>query len=139
MALQLLNISVWLTGAKYRTSKVWWHTISNPVQRVQIEAMAEHHVLLIGGHGKIAQLLTPLLLKRSWTVTSLIRDPSQASDIEKLQQGGKGRLQVLVRSLEEVKKVTQAKAIIDEVNPDYVIWSAGMEHEFALFFFFYEE
>ena len=97
--------------------------------------MAEHHVLLIGGHGKIAQLLTPLLLKRSWTVTSLIRDPSQASDIEKLQQGGKGRLQVLVRSLEEVKKVTQAKAIIDEVNPDYVIWSAGMEHEFALFFF----
>ena len=95
--------------------------------------MAEHHVLLIGGHGKIAQLLTPLLLKRSWTVTSLIRDPSQASDIEKLQQGEKGRLQVLVRSLEEVKKVTQAKAIIDEVKPDYVIWSAGMEHEPALF------
>lgn len=86
-----------------------------------------HHVLLLGGHGKIAQLLTPLLLARSWTVTSIIRTQDQVPTIQKLAEKhpGSGRLNVLVRSIEDVKSEAQARAIIDEAGPDYVVWSAG--------------
>ncbi|KAK3346584.1 hypothetical protein B0T25DRAFT_624944 [Lasiosphaeria hispida] len=90
--------------------------------------MAPHHVLLLGGHGKIAQFLTPLLLRRSWAVTSIIRNPDQVSAIEKLGneiESEKGPLNVLVRSLDDVKSEAQAKDIIDEVKPDYIVWSAG--------------
>lgn len=88
---------------------------------------ASHHVLLLGGNGKIAQILTPLLLKRSWDVTSIIRNPDQVPKLEKLGHGieGSGKLNVLVRSLEDVTSVSQAKSLIDEVKPDYVVWSAG--------------
>ncbi|KAJ9137109.1 NAD dependent epimerase/dehydratase [Pleurostoma richardsiae] len=84
-----------------------------------------HHVLLLGGHGKIAQFLTPLLLKRSWTVTSLIRTQDQVPVIEALGKNQQGKLNVLVASLEEIKDVAGAKSIIDNVKPDYVVWSAG--------------
>ncbi|KAI0410041.1 NAD dependent epimerase/dehydratase [Xylaria palmicola] len=88
--------------------------------------MAAHHVLLLGGSGKIAQLLTPMLLQRSWTVTSIIRSPDQVAHLQKLgEESPGGKLNVLVRSLEEVKSDEQAKSIIDEVGPDYVVWSAG--------------
>lgn len=84
-----------------------------------------HRVLILGGHGKIAQLLTPLLLKRSWNVTSVIRAEDQVSTIKALDTNNTGRLNVLVRSLEEVKSEDQAKAIIKESEADYVVWSAG--------------
>ncbi|MCJ1475420.1 hypothetical protein MMC13_004082 [Lambiella insularis] len=82
-------------------------------------------VLLIGGHGKISLLMTPLLLSRSWTVISLFRDPSQTDEIRALGHGQSGKLDVLVRSLEDVKSSQQAKTIIEEAKPDYVVWSAG--------------
>ncbi|KAI1179077.1 NAD dependent epimerase/dehydratase [Nemania sp. FL0916] len=86
-----------------------------------------HHVLILGGSGQIARLLTPLLLQRSWTVTSIIRNPDQIAGLQKLGEGENlpGKLNVLVRSLEDVKSDAQAKQIIDEVGPDYVVWSAG--------------
>ncbi|KAI0121203.1 NAD dependent epimerase/dehydratase [Xylariales sp. AK1849] len=84
-----------------------------------------NHVLLLGGSGKISKLLTPLLLQRSWTVTSIIRNPDQIQDLQKLGENQDGNLNVLVRSLEEVKSEAQAKSIIDEVKPNYVVWSAG--------------
>lgn len=90
--------------------------------------MASHHVLLLGGHGKVAQYLTPLLLQRSWAVTSIIRDPAQVPVVKQLAEkakGNKGDLNVLVRSIEDVKSESQAKSIIDEVKPDYIVWSAG--------------
>ena len=83
------------------------------------------HVLVLGGHGKVAQLLTPLLLQRSWTVTSVIRSEEQVPTIRKLGDNQAGKLQVLVRSIEDVKDVSQAKSILDEVKPDYIVWSAG--------------
>ncbi|KAJ9644744.1 hypothetical protein H2199_003707 [Coniosporium tulheliwenetii] len=82
-------------------------------------------VLLIGGHGKISQLVTPMLLSRSWAVTSLIRDTAQEPTILKLGANQPGKLDVLVRSLEEVKSEDEAKDVIDQVKPDWVIWSAG--------------
>lgn len=97
-----------------------------------------HHVLLLGGHGKVAQLLTPLLLRRAWDVTSVIRSPEQAPALRRLAEqaasgpgggggagNGVGKLTVLVRSLEEVKSEADAKKVLDEVGPDYVVWSAG--------------
>ncbi|KAI1502488.1 NAD dependent epimerase/dehydratase [Biscogniauxia marginata] len=87
--------------------------------------MAAHHVLLLGGSGKVAQLLTPLLLQRSWSVTSIIRNPDQVANLQKLGENLSGKLNVLVRSLEEIKSEGQAKSLIDEVKPDYVVWSAG--------------
>ncbi|KAF4458448.1 NAD dependent epimerase dehydratase [Fusarium albosuccineum] len=87
--------------------------------------MASHHVLLLGGHGKVAQLLTPLLLKRSWTVTSVIRTSEQVPTIEQLGAGLPGKLNVLVRSIEDVTSQDKALSILKEVNPDYIAWSAG--------------
>lgn len=95
-----------------------------------------HHVLILGGHGKIAQLLTPLLLKRSWTVTSVIRKQEQVPAVEKLGAGLPGRLSVLVRSIEDVDSQEKAASILDEVNPDYVAWSAGMRIDSNFLFAF---
>lgn len=90
--------------------------------------MAPHHVLIIGGSGKIAKLLTPMLLQRSWNVTSLIRNPDQVNNLQKLGEDvgtSGGKLNVLVRSVEDVKSVDDARSILDEVAADYVVWSAG--------------
>ncbi|KAI4706040.1 hypothetical protein J4E81_000925 [Alternaria sp. BMP 2799] len=84
-----------------------------------------HHVLLVGGHGKVAQILTPLLLAKSWNVTSMIRTASQQPAIEKLGQGQPGKLDVLVHSVADVKSEADAKRILERVNPDWVVWSAG--------------
>ena len=82
-------------------------------------------VLLLGGHGKVAQLLTPMLLSRSFQVTSVIRDPSQAQTINSLGKSQPGQLDVNVSSLEDVKTEEQAQSIISSANPNYIVFSAG--------------
>ncbi|KAJ5787734.1 hypothetical protein N7457_002724 [Penicillium paradoxum] len=83
------------------------------------------HVLLLGGHGKVALHLTPLLLNRAWNVTSVIRNPEHENEILELGKGLRGNLNVLVSSLDEVKSVSDAEKILHAVSPDYVVWSAG--------------
>ncbi|KAJ9419761.1 hypothetical protein QL093DRAFT_2372555 [Fusarium oxysporum] len=83
------------------------------------------HVLIVGGHGRIAQILTQQLLKKSWTVTSLIRRQDQVSEINSLATANQGDLNVLVRNLEHVHDTSQARLILDEVKPDTVVWCAG--------------
>ena len=39
------------------------------------------HMVITGGHGKIAMLLHPLLLERGHSVSGLIRNPDQADDL----------------------------------------------------------
>ncbi len=82
-------------------------------------------VLLLGGHGKVSQLLTPLILSRSWQLTSVIRDPAQKSTITSLGENQPGKLDVLVSSVEDVRTQAQAQSIIDCTSPTYVVWSAG--------------
>ncbi|KAJ4142958.1 hypothetical protein NW765_000096 [Fusarium oxysporum] len=82
------------------------------------------HILILGGHGKIAQILTRQLLKKPRTIATVIRAQEQVPQIESLASGQK-RLNVLVRSLEDIKSVCQAKNILEEVKPDAVVWSAG--------------
>ncbi|KAJ5112427.1 hypothetical protein N7532_000472 [Penicillium argentinense] len=81
-------------------------------------------VLLLGGHGKIALHLTPLLLNRAWNVTSVVRNPDHESEILELGKGRQGKLNVLVTSLEDVKAASDAQKILDRVTPDYVVWAA---------------
>lgn len=88
--------------------------------------MTPPKVLLLGGHGKVALHLTPLLLARNWNVTSVIRNPEHENEILALQKQHKGKLSVLISSLDDVKSDDDAKAVLDKVRPDYVVWSAGM-------------
>jgi ABC-type cobalt transport system substrate-binding protein len=83
-------------------------------------------ILLLGGHGKVSLLMTPKILSRSWNLTSMIRNPDQKSDILEAGKNGPGKLDVLVKSIEDVKSDDDAKKILDKVKPDWVIWSAGM-------------
>ena len=79
-----------------------------------------HHILLIGGHGKVAQLLTPLLLSRSWNVTSMIRTADQKPAIEALGKNQPGKLDVLVSSVADVKSESDTQQIIERVKPDVI-------------------
>ena len=86
-------------------------------------ALAKPHILLLGGHGAISLLLTPLLLARSYNLTSVIRDAAQKPDILGLQKGHRGKVDVLVKSLEEVGSEVEAKEVIGKA--EWVVWCAG--------------
>lgn len=87
--------------------------------------MPTPHILLLGGHGKIALLLTPMLLSRSYHITSVIRSLEQKEAILGLQKNHPGKIDVLVRSLEDVKSEEQAKEVLEEVGAGWVVWCAG--------------
>lgn len=82
-------------------------------------------ILLLGGHGKVSLLMTPLLLSRGWQVTSMIRNAAQKEDVLATGAGQRGQLDVLVESLEDVGSVEDATAILKKVGADWVVWSAG--------------
>jgi nucleoside-diphosphate-sugar epimerase len=88
-------------------------------------AAAATKVLLLGGHGKIALHLTPLLLAKSWAVISVIRNPEHESEILALSGKHPGKLSVLVDSLDDVTSESHAAAVLEKVDPDIIVWSAG--------------
>lgn len=55
----------------------------------------------------------------------MIRSPDQKATIEQLGQGQPGKLDVLISSVEDVKSEGDAQKILDQVKPDWVVWSAG--------------
>ncbi|EEU48132.1 uncharacterized protein NECHADRAFT_75398 [Fusarium vanettenii 77-13-4] len=83
------------------------------------------HVLVLGGNGKIGRLITDILLKKSWTVTSLIRSEEQVEDLKKAFEGLPGKHHVVVHDLEQVGSQEKAAKILEEVKPDSVVWTAG--------------
>lgn len=73
-------------------------------------------ILIIGGHGKIALLLAPLLAARGDEVTSLVRNPDHVDDVR-----AAGAMPLV---LDVVSADT--KALSDAlVGFDAVVWSAG--------------
>lgn len=56
----------------------------------------------------------------------MIRSADQKPTIEKLAQSQPGSLNVLVSSIADVKSEADAKKILEQVKPDWVVWSAGM-------------
>lgn len=87
--------------------------------------MATTKVLLLGGHGKIALHLTPLLLAKSWNVTSVVRNPDHESEILSLGENKPGKVNVLVDSLDDIDSIERANSVLDKVNPTIVVFSAG--------------
>ena len=85
---------------------------------VTIEGMAEtkKKILIIGGHGRVALLATPELVRRGMDVTSLIRNPDQEPDIE-----ASGSTP-LVRDLTSLGVDDWAEV---ERGYDVIIWTAG--------------
>lgn len=73
-------------------------------------------VLLIGGHGKIALLLEPLLVDRGDTVTAVIRNPDHESDVIAT---GATPLVADVQSFD----VDQLTNLVS--GNDAVVWAAG--------------
>jgi dTDP-4-dehydrorhamnose reductase len=87
--------------------------------------MSTPHVLVLGGHGKIALFLQPLLLAKKWNVTSVVRNRDHEAEIVALGKGKAGKIEVLVDSLDDVKEASHAAKVLDQVKPDIVVWSAG--------------
>ncbi|KAG4029071.1 hypothetical protein MFRU_017g00110 [Monilinia fructicola] len=86
-------------------------------------------ILLLGGHGKVSLHITPKILSRSWNLISVVRNPDHKQDIlnaaEKAPKEGRGNVEVLVESIENVKSEGDAKSILERVKADWVVWCAG--------------
>lgn len=74
------------------------------------------HVIIVGGHGKVAQLATPLLIEAGHTVTSIIRKQEQESTIKEL-----GATPLLL----DVETATQDDFAGAFADHDAVVWTAG--------------
>ena len=73
-------------------------------------------IAIIGGHGKVALLLAPLLVGRGDEVTSIVRNPEQVADVE--ATGAKAA----VADVENLDTEGIAKVL---AGHDAVVWSAG--------------
>lgn len=73
-------------------------------------------ILIIGGHGKVARLLTPLLAARGDEISAVIRNPDHTADVE---ADGASAVVADVASLD--------RADLAELfaGHDAVVWSAG--------------
>ena len=73
-------------------------------------------VTIIGGHGKVALLATPLLVGDGHDVTSVVRNPEHVADVE--QTGATATvLDVESSSTEQIAELVRGS--------DVVVWSAG--------------
>ncbi len=73
-------------------------------------------VALIGGHGKVALLAEPSLVESGYGVSAIIRNPAQASDVER------AGATPIVADLEALDEAEIGSLL---AGHDAVIWSAG--------------
>ncbi|WP_026917547.1 NAD(P)H-binding protein [Gordonia shandongensis] len=73
-------------------------------------------ITIIGGHGKVALLLAPLLIERGDTVRSVIRDPDHTADVERTGADA------VVLDVEKASTDRIAEVI---AGSDAVVFSAG--------------
>ncbi|KAL3492315.1 hypothetical protein BJX62DRAFT_250723 [Aspergillus germanicus] len=83
------------------------------------------HALIFGGNGRIARAMTKLLLARSWTVTSIIRNPRQEAGIFSLGEGQPGKVQVLYYDLSDLKTAQDAEELFTRSGADCGVFAAG--------------
>lgn len=83
------------------------------------------HALIFGGNGRIARAMTRLMLARSWTVTSIIRSPRQASSILGLGDGQPGHIHVLYYDLQDLKAAQDAEALFNRTGATCAVFAAG--------------
>ncbi|MDO5502838.1 MAG: SDR family oxidoreductase [Actinomycetia bacterium] len=75
-------------------------------------------VIIIGGHGKVALLLAPLLTEAGHTVRSWIRNPEHVAEVE--QSGA----EAIVADL-EIMSAEDMAGLLRECEADAIVWSAG--------------
>jgi NADPH:quinone reductase-like Zn-dependent oxidoreductase len=108
------------------------HTSTVRIINLRIRKMTPTRVLILGGHGKVSLLLTRLLVQEpGWHISSVVRSPSQREEILELGKGQKGEVDVVVESLEDIQSSDQAKQVLNKVDPNYVVFSAGKHGTFA--------
>ena len=73
-------------------------------------------ILIIGGHGKVALRLTPLLVSAGNQVTAVIRNPDHQADVEAVGATS------AVADVEKLS-VTELASVLD--GHDAVVWAAG--------------
>ena len=73
-------------------------------------------IVIVGGHGKVALLLAPILAARGDEVISLIRDPGQSADVART---GAAPLAL------SVETASTAELVSAFDGADAVVWSAG--------------
>jgi uncharacterized protein YbjT (DUF2867 family) len=73
-------------------------------------------ILIIGGHGKVARLLTPLLVARGDRVTAIIRNPDHTADVE-----ADGAAAVVA----DVASSDAAALAALFADHDAIVWAAG--------------
>lgn len=81
-----------------------------------MEGRTVSKITIIGGHGKVALLLEPLLIAAGHQVDAVIRDPKQAADVEATGANP------VVQDVETQSTDNLAELLRDS---DAVIWSAG--------------
>lgn len=74
------------------------------------------NILIIGGHGKVALLLAPLLIERGDEVTSVIRNPDHTAEVEATGATA------LVADIETLDTERLAALF---AGHDAIVWSAG--------------
>ena len=75
-------------------------------------------ILIIGGHGKVARLLTPLLVEDSHEVVAVVRNPDHVTDVE---SDGATALVADVGAMDDVALTEMMR----EAGADAVVWVAG--------------
>lgn len=73
-------------------------------------------ILIIGGHGKIALLLAPLLAERAHDVTGVIRNPDHESDVRA------AGAEPVVADIQQLATAELAELFAGQ---DAIVWSAG--------------
>ena len=73
-------------------------------------------ILIIGGHGKVARLLTPLLAARGDEVSAVIRNAEHTADVE-----GDGATAVVA----DVESLDRAELAALFAGHDGIVWAAG--------------
>lgn len=82
-------------------------------------------VLLLGGNAVISRLMTSLMLAKSWTVVSVVRDSRQVDGLRALGRQQQGTIDVLVHDFETVKSTADARQILEKATPSMIIFAAG--------------
>ncbi|WP_298441840.1 NAD(P)H-binding protein [Gordonia sp. (in: high G+C Gram-positive bacteria)] len=78
------------------------------------------NIVIIGGHGKVALLLAPILTARGDTVTSVIRDPEHAIDVSRT---GANPLLLDI----ETASAPELAAVLTAARADAVVFTAGAD------------
>jgi len=73
-------------------------------------------ILIIGGHGKVALLLAPLLVGRGDDVTSIIRNPAHAADVSATGAAA---------AVADIENLAVGELATLFAGHDAIVWSAG--------------